>query len=53
LIHCNENPNVPSDVYLDISFPSGELVNVLIILKGWNKYKAICKNNFIRTLKNI
>jgi CTD small phosphatase-like protein 2 len=26
LIHCNENPNIPSDVSLQIPFPNGEVI---------------------------
>ena len=28
LIHCNETTDVPSDVILPISFPSGDIIDV-------------------------
>lgn len=40
LIHCNDNPNVPSDVIVQIVFPTGELIEVMrknITIKVNNK----------------
>ena len=28
LIHCNEAPDDPSDIFLPVTFPSGDIVNV-------------------------
>ena len=39
LIHCNENTKIPGDVILPIKFPTGEIIEVLKLLKlGINKY---------------
>ncbi|CAD8047492.1 unnamed protein product [Paramecium primaurelia] len=37
LIHCNENQNIKSDVYLPITFPSGDTVSAGINIRPWAK----------------
>ncbi|CAK70212.1 unnamed protein product (macronuclear) [Paramecium tetraurelia] len=37
LIHCNENQNIKSDVYLPITFPSGDTVQAGINIRPWAK----------------
>lgn len=32
LIHCNESVKVPGDVILPIKFPTGEIIEVLMII---------------------
>ncbi|CAD8044417.1 unnamed protein product [Paramecium primaurelia] len=37
LIHCNENQNIKSDVYLPITFPTGDTVSAGINIRPWAK----------------
>lgn len=38
LIHCNENNNLPADVYLPILFPSGDKVKAGINIRPLASY---------------
>ena len=52
LIHCNESTDIPSDIILPIKFPSGETIEVMMIMLTW-WHKIILIYNFNLNMKEI